>query len=93
MTDTGVDTALRAAVREVVLELAPTGDPAATPESRLIEDLGFHSLALLELAFSLEDEFDLAPIDENTARAITTLGAVQDHVVGELRERGDLPTG
>lgn len=84
------DASVRAAVREVVLELAPATDESATPDSRLVEDLGFHSLALLELAFSLEDEFDLTPIDEETAREITTVGAVQDHVIAEMRARGEI---
>jgi acyl carrier protein len=34
----------------------------------LVEDLEYHSLALLEIASALEDEFDLRPIDEKTAR-------------------------
>ncbi|WP_055483320.1 phosphopantetheine-binding protein [Sphaerimonospora mesophila] len=82
---------VRAYVSEIVLELAPNPDQAeARAGSRLVEDLGFHSLALLELAFTLEDEFDLPPIDENTARQITTIDAVAGHVVSNLRARGEL---
>ena len=78
---------VRAAVREVILELAPSKGQQAEDDSRLIEDLGYHSLALLELAFSLEDEFDLTPIDEQTAQSITTVKAVEDHVIAELTAR------
>lgn len=81
---------VRALVRTMVLELSPERDDAAGPPARLLEDLSFNSLALVELAFTLEDEFDLSPIEETTARAITTLGAVQDHVVAELRSRGEI---
>lgn len=81
---------VRASVRAVVLELAPNGEDEAPATSHLADDLGFHSLALLELAFTLEDEFDLPPIDEQTARQITTIQAVEDHVVGQLQERGEL---
>ncbi|MEU6720227.1 phosphopantetheine-binding protein [Nonomuraea sp. NPDC046802] len=82
---------VRAYVAEIILELAPTpGQAAADGGARLVEDLGFHSLALLELAFTLEDEFDLQPIDEETARRITTIEAVGGHVVSSLRERGAL---
>ena len=81
---------LRATIRALVLELAPNPEGAEQDTAHLAEDLGFHSLALLELAFTLEDEFDLPPIDEGVARQITTLQAVQDHVIGQLRTRGEL---
>lgn len=82
------DAELRTAVQEVIVELAPTKGQQVDDDSRLIEDLGYHSLALLELAFSLEDEFDLTPIDEQTAQTITTVRSVVDHVVTEVRARG-----
>jgi acyl carrier protein len=81
---------VRDVVRGIVVELSPERDDAATPDTPLVEGLGYNSLALVELAFTLEDEFDLTPIDEQTARAITTLGDVVDHVVGELSGRGEL---
>jgi len=81
---------VRASVRAVVLELAPDGDESAAPDARLAEDLGFHSLALLELAFTLEDEFDLPPIEEQTARQITTIERVASHVVEQLAARGEI---
>ncbi len=79
-----------ATVRELICDLAPSPEVAQQGDARLVEDLGFHSLALLELAFSLEDEFDLPPIDEETARQITTTSRVQEHVLGILRARGAL---
>jgi acyl carrier protein len=84
---------LRASVRRLVIELAPKSDLSVEEGTRLREDLEYHSLALLELAFSLEDEFDLSPIDEATARTILTVGAVEDHVVKELVQRGELAAG
>jgi acyl carrier protein len=82
---------VRSYVAEIVLELATNQDELpAEPGSRLVDDLGFHSLALLELAFTLEDEFDLPPIDETTAREITTVGSVAAHVIANLRSRGAL---
>jgi acyl carrier protein len=81
------DDDVRSIVRDVIRELAPnpTGDHG--PTTMLVEDLGFHSLALLELAFSLEDEFDLDPIDEPTARRITTTQDVENIVLEKLAER------
>jgi len=84
---------VRAVVRSMVIELSPERDESAGTGALLVEDLAYNSLALVELAFTLEDEFDLSPIDETTARQITTLGAVQDHVVTELAARGEIAAG
>jgi acyl carrier protein len=80
---------VRATIRSLIMELAPYPDETAGGDARLVDDLGFHSLALLELAFTLEDEFDLPPIDEETARRITTIASVEDHVVADLKARGE----
>lgn len=77
---------LRARVRDLVLRLAP--EPPAAPlddGTHLVDELGYHSLALLELAFALEGEFRLRPLDERAARDMRTVADVAAHV---LRERG-----
>jgi acyl carrier protein len=75
-------------VREVIFELAPNQDEAMhTMSARLIDDLEYHSLALLELAFTLEDELSLEPIDEEVAQQIQTVGDVVAHVLGDLHSR------
>jgi|RhiMetdeSRZDD1v2_1073273.scaffolds.fasta_scaffold594929_2 acyl carrier protein len=84
---------VRATVRAVVIELAPERKDSATRETDLVEGLGYQSLSLLELAFTLEDEFDLEPIEEAVARQITTLGALEDHVIGQLAARGEILDG
>jgi acyl carrier protein len=84
---------VRRLVRELVVELAPNPAGAEADDPRLVEDLAYHSLALLEVAFTLEDEYELDPIDEETAREINTLADIQNHVVGELSRRGDLVVG
>lgn len=81
---------LRNAVRAIIVELAPQRKGEFETSARLTEDLGYHSLALLELAFSLEDEFALSPLDEATARRIQTVNDVLDHVVTEFRASGRL---
>ena len=94
MTETPVDLVngkteedLRESVRAIVLELAPEVDDSVPDTARLVEDLGYHSLALLELAFTLEDQFDLDPIEEQQARNIATIEDVANHVITELRAR------
>jgi acyl carrier protein len=81
---------VRRIVRDLILELAPNPSGAAVDDPRLIDDLEYHSLGLLEVAFTLEDEFDLEPITEETAQLIQTIRDIEDHVVGELRRRGEL---
>ncbi|WP_199434062.1 acyl carrier protein [Qaidamihabitans albus] len=81
---------VRQTIRGIIAEVAPEGGDEVRSELRLVEDLSFHSLSLLELAFTLEDEFDLPPIDEEVARSITTVDHVEQHVVDNLAERGEL---
>lgn len=76
-----------ATIRAVIAELAPDQDIAFAQETLLVEGLGYHSLALIELAFTLEDEFDLPPIDEEIARGILTVGDVESYVMKELQGR------
>jgi acyl carrier protein len=78
---------VRAKIREIVLELAPHPQPEATGDVLLVEDLEYHSLALLELAFALEDEFDLPPIDEQSAREIRSAKDIEDYVLRELNDK------
>lgn len=78
---------VRESVREIVLELAPNQDTDGRDDAKLVDDLHYTSLSLTELAFTLEDEFDLSPIDEATARAISTVGDICDHVEREISTR------
>jgi acyl carrier protein len=75
----------RARVRSIIIELAPSPDGARTgTPTRLVEDLAYHSLALLELGFTLEDEFNLPPIDQERVQHITTVEEVEDLVLSLL---------
>ncbi|MFI6491076.1 acyl carrier protein [Streptomyces sp. NPDC050564] len=85
------ESAVRETILSLVRQLAP--DPEGFPAegaAHLVNDLGFHSLALLELAFAIEDDFDLPPIDEDTGRGIATSDDVVAYVVGQLREQNQL---
>src|SRR5579859_4473814 len=84
---------LRENIRVIVFELAPNQDRTLGDDARLLDDLEYHSVGLMELAFTLEDEFDLMPIDEATGRSIQTIRDVQEHVVAELRTRAVAPAG
>lgn len=71
---------LRQTVWSIILELAPNSTSAPTEQTRLVEDLGYHSLALLELAFALEDEFALPAMDAEQAQKIGTMLDVEEYV-------------
>ncbi|MBW3668374.1 MAG: acyl carrier protein [Actinobacteria bacterium] len=75
---------MRSLVRALILELAPNAEAYRDGSTNLVDELEYHSLALLEMAFALEDEFELEAIDEETARTITTVRHVEDHVVNAL---------
>ena len=78
---------VRRIIRDLVLELAPHDDTVSAEDPHLVDDLAYHSLAVLELAFTIEDEFDLEPIDQETAQHIQTVRAVEDYVIDKLRAR------
>lgn len=81
---------VRAIISQLIEELAPAAEGGISAKSRLVDDLGYHSLALLELAFTIEDEFSLDPIDQETAQGIVTVGDVEQYVLGQLGERDSL---
>ena len=53
-----------------------------TMDTSFQEDLGADSLDLVELMMTLEEEFDVGEIDEETAARIKTVGDVID-LIGE----------
>lgn len=67
--------------------LAPAAPAEVGPDSRLVDDLEYQSLALLELAFALEEEYGLAPIDEAIAARILTVGDIEGYILTQLRQR------
>jgi acyl carrier protein len=88
-SQTGFDEqAIRKTVRQCIAELAPNQNiNELKAEHKLVEDLEYHSLALMEMAFTLEDEFHLDPISESDAQSIRTAGDVEEYVVNELRRK------
>lgn len=91
MSDAAVpaDADIRARVRAIVLDVAP--NPSGLHEGRtlLVEHLEYHSLALLELGFALEDELDLPPLDQAQVQHITTVEEIEDLVLELLRQNAD----
>lgn len=75
---------VRAAVRSTVLRLAPEPGAGCEGSTRLVHDLAYDSLSLLELAFAVEETFALRPMDMQTAMGIRTVEDLETYVLREL---------
>lgn len=92
VTDTERIRELTRVIGTVVGRLAPTPVPYAEPDQRLIEDLGYHSLALVELTFLLEEMFTLEQIEPEEAARIAVVGDVTAYLAGVLDPSVQLPS-
>jgi acyl carrier protein len=72
--------ALRAKVRETLVRFAASKPESISRATQLVNDLGYHSLAMLEAIFTLEEELGVELVDDGTAGEITTVGDVEDQV-------------
>lgn len=68
-------------VTTLVAQWAPEPVPVATSELRLVEDLGYDSLSLIELATSLAHEFSVAVPDQDLVE-VRSVGDVVDLLEG-----------
>lgn len=63
-----------ARVHEIVGRLAPSMPAIVADGDHFIDDLEFHSLALVELGFGIEEAFGLEPISADEVEHVTTVG-------------------
>jgi acyl carrier protein len=68
----------------LVTECAPIQEIVVTKSSRLVEDLGYHSLALVELGVALEDEFGLDPITADDVEQVVNVGQLVEFVCSRV---------
>ena len=73
-------------VRELVGAMSPLGGREVSSSDRVVDDLGYDSVALLELALALEVEFDLQAIGEDQAVDLLTVGDIE-HLVDQLARK------
>ncbi len=83
--ETEAEEAVRQTIRQIVFSMAPEPPSGSHADLDLVDDLAYHSLALLEMAFALEDEFLLPPIDQESAQQIRTVGDVESYIISQLR--------
>jgi acyl carrier protein len=77
---------IRHKVRKLVQELAPEPVDSIEGSDHLVDDLGYHSLAVAELTVALADElgFDLIPPEETVD--VETVAQVEELVFRLLEE-------
>jgi acyl carrier protein len=73
-------TAARERARAIVLDMAPFADAEASGATLLVEDLGYDSLGLIELATVIERELELEPISNADTGEVTTILDVEELV-------------
>jgi acyl carrier protein len=64
-------------VRAIVLDMAPIQDREISDTTLLVEDLGYDSLGLIELAAAIEHELALAQISSADAGEVASVGDVE----------------
>jgi len=81
------------AVEEVVIaavvDFSPSGAAkvvAVSPGTRLLEDLGYDSVAVAELVFFLEDVFDLTIANEDLL-GVMTIGELRGCIIRKLADK------
>jgi acyl carrier protein len=64
-------------LRGLIARMSPKNVKSVSAGERLVEDLGYDSLTLIELAVAIEDRFDLPAISEEEAMRIRTVGDLE----------------
>jgi acyl carrier protein len=83
MSDNGTDTAhsrCRDDVHAVVAAMAPRPAAELSDVTRLVADLAYDSVRLIELSMALERRFALGYLDEGQLATVSTVGDVVDLV-------------
>jgi acyl carrier protein len=79
-------TARIATIFQTEFEVAPE---RLVPEAHLFQDLGLDSIDMVEMIVALQKEFGIQLRDSDEARAIRTLGNLQDFVFNEIEKSGE----
>ena len=80
--------AIQAQAVQIVVAMAPRTVAQPSAETRLVEDLGYDSLRLVELGLALEEHFGLELAEPESLR-VETLADVERVVVALASQLGD----
>ncbi|NEW42326.1 acyl carrier protein [Nocardia cyriacigeorgica] len=84
---TATDTAVADRVRALIRAMAPDQDAAMADDQRLMEDMGFDSLRLMELTVVLERAFELPRYRPEELAGVRRVGEVIALISGSLDSR------
>ena len=76
-------------VRTLIKRMAPEGEPQVSDDQRLVHDLGFESIRLVELTMALESMFDLPRHEPHQLMDVHTVADVIALVAREAGGRSD----
>lgn len=71
-------------VARTVANIAPDDITMAEPEQRLVADLGYHSILLIELAFALEELFELDQVSLDDPPPTGAVKQLQEYVLSKV---------
>jgi acyl carrier protein len=84
------EAAIREQIEEIVLKMAPAGGGTLSPDTRLVEDLGYYSLRLFELSMVVEARFGVELPPEDTM-VVSTVADLRALITRLLQARADGP--
>ncbi|HEY0166635.1 MAG TPA: hypothetical protein VGB75_06290 [Jatrophihabitans sp.] len=84
---------VRARVLEIVGSMSPAGKRVATSSDRLVEDLGYDSLAIVELSLQIESVLGLTSLAQDDGADVVTVADIEDLVVRGIGSSPADPAG
>jgi len=75
---------IRDKVKHVIVEKLNVDENKINDDAKYVEDLGADSLALVDIAMALEDEFQMQIPDEDIEK-ITTFGSTVDYIKQHIK--------
>ncbi|MBP8612493.1 MAG: acyl carrier protein [Candidatus Atribacteria bacterium] len=75
---------IREKVKHVIVEKLNVDENKINDDAKYVEDLGADSLALVDIAMALEDEFHMQIPDEDIEK-ITTFGSTVDYIKQHIK--------
>ncbi len=75
---------IREKVKHVIVEKLNVDENKINDDAKYVEDLGADSLALVDIAMALEDEFHMQIPDEDMEK-ITTFGSTVDYIKQHIK--------
>ena len=83
-----MDKSLFEELQKMIISVARTNilEENVTPETNLIDDLGFESVALVELIVTVEEHYGIEFEDNAMISAVDKVGDLEEYVINRIRE-------